>query len=305
MGKITNEFDAPLPFVAACGGSSWKPNENKLYVTQLFAPPMIRRLTIDHFDEIETDVIDLYYRILGSATHSVCQKALEGKIGVQTELRVAMPKEWFGIEITGRIDYINYFTSTLADIKTSSVAIHGRGIKDDWVAQANIYRYMLYRIHDYKVDNLEVYPLYRDWSGAKAGKDHPVSPYGCIELPIWPIKETHAFIEKCVADNMVEKVRFCNDEERWKTPDSYAVKKKGAVKAVAATTMIDGERVPIPTKEIATEIMNSKKNSKELSVEFRPGGCRRCTGYCDVKAICKKVNKAQWAKDKKGTKDES
>ena len=68
---------------------------------------------------------------------------------------------------------------------------------------------------------------------------------------------------------MAKKVRFCTDEERWKTSDCYAVKKKGTPKAIAATTLIDGERVPIPTKEIATEIMNSKKNAEELSVEFR------------------------------------
>ncbi len=303
--KVTNIAEAPKPFLWATEGSSWPPNPDRLYVTQLFAPPMQRRLMIDHYDEIENDVVDYYYRILGTAVHSVIEQAAKDRIGISTEVRVAMPKEWFGIMITGRIDWIDYIDSILADIKTASAAIAGRGVKDDWVYQGNIYRYMLYRIHGWKAENLRIYPLYRDWSGAKAGHDHPISPYGDIELPIWTIKETHAFIEKCVADHMAKKVRFCTDEERWKTPDCYAVKKKGAAKAVAATTMIDGERVPIPTKELATEIMNSKKNAKELSIEFRPGGCRRCEGYCDVREVCKKVNKAQWAKDKKETTDEN
>ena len=295
--KVTNIAEAPKPFVWATEKSSWPPNPNRLYVTQLFAPPMQRRLTIDYYDEIENDVIDYYYRILGSSVHSIIEQAAKDRIGVQTEVRVAMPKEWFGIEITGRIDWIDYIDSILADIKTASASTYGRGVKDDWVSQGNIYRYMLYRIHGLKMDNLHIYPLYRDWSGAKAGHDHPISPYGDIELPVWTIKETHAFIEKCVADHLAKKTRFCTDEERWKTPDCYAVKKKGAAKAVAATTMIDGERVPIPTKELATEIMNSKKNAKELSVEFRPGGCRRCSGYCDVRDICKRVNAAEWKKD--------
>lgn len=303
--KVTNIAEAPKPFLWATENSSWPPNPDRLYVTQLFAPPMQRRLMIDHYDEIENDVIDYYYRILGSAVHSVIEQAAKDRIGISTEVRVAMPKEWFGIQITGRIDWIDYIESILADIKTASAAIAGRGVKDDWVYQGNIYRYMLYRIHGYKAENLRVYPLYRDWSGAKAGHDHPLSPYGDIEIPIWSIKKTHAFIEKCVADHMAKTVRFCTDEERWKTPDSYAVKKKGAAKAVAATTMVDGERVPIPTKEMAIDIMNSKKNSKELSIEFRPGGCRRCDGYCDVRDVCKKVNKAQWAKDKKETTDEN
>lgn len=303
--KVTNISNAPKPFLWATEGSSWPPNPDRLYVTQLFAPPMQRRLMIDHYDEIENDVIDYYYRILGTAVHSVIEQAAKDRIGISTEVRVAMPKEWFGIQITGRIDWIDYIDSILADIKTASAAIAGRGVKDDWVYQGNIYRYMLCRIHGWKAENLRIYPIYRDWSGAKAGHDHPISPYGDIELPVWTIKETHTFIEKCVADHLAKKTRFCTDEERWKTPDCYAVKKKGAAKAVAATTMVSGERVPIPTKELATEIMNSKKNAKELSVEFRPGGCRRCDGYCDVRAVCKEVNKAQWDKDKKETKDES
>ncbi|KKL12495.1 hypothetical protein LCGC14_2442600, partial [marine sediment metagenome] len=56
-----------------------------------------------------------------------------------------------------------------------------------------------------------------------------------------------------------------------------------------------------PTKELATKIMNSKKNAKELSVEFRPGGCRRCDGYCDVRDVCKRVNAAEWKKDAEKT----
>ena len=302
--KVTNITEAPKPFLWATEKSSWPPNKDRLYVTQLFAPPMMRRLMIDHYDEIENDVIDYYYRILGSSVHSIIEQAAKDRIGVQTEVRVAMPKAWFGIEITGRIDWIDYIDSILADIKTANAAIAGRGVKDDWVSQGNIYRYMLYRIHGLKMDNLRIYPLYRDWSGAKAGKDHPISPYGNIELPVWTIKETHAFIEKCVADHLAEKVRFCTDEERWKTPDCYAVKRKGVAKAVAATTMVDGERIPIPTKELATKILNTKSNTKDLFVEYRPGGCRRCSGYCDVRQVCKRVNAAEWAKDKKETKNE-
>ena len=80
-----------------CENSSWPPNPNRLYVTQLFAPPMQRRLMIDHYDEVENDVIDYYYRILGTAVHSVIEKAAKDRIGISTEVRVAMPKEWFGL----------------------------------------------------------------------------------------------------------------------------------------------------------------------------------------------------------------
>ncbi|KKL56951.1 hypothetical protein LCGC14_2240320, partial [marine sediment metagenome] len=69
--RVTNIAEAPKPFLWATENSSWPPNKDRLYVTQLFAPPMQRRLMLDHYDEIENDVIDYFYRILGSSIHSV------------------------------------------------------------------------------------------------------------------------------------------------------------------------------------------------------------------------------------------
>jgi hypothetical protein len=119
------------------------------------------------------------------------------------------------------------------------------------------------------------------------------------------LKETHQFIEKCVADHTSEKVRFCSDEERWKSDDCYAIKKKGQVKAVAATmTTKEKGRISIPTEADAKMIIQQKglDTNKEIYIEHRPGSCRRCDGYCDVRDICKKVNKAWWEKDNPKTK---
>jgi hypothetical protein len=300
MGTLHNRHDAPLPFVLASGGNSWKPKEDRLYVTQLFAPPMVRRLTIDYFDEIENDVADFFYRILGSAVHNVCEQAVKDQFGIVAEKRVFAPKEWFGVEISGRIDYINMITNTLADIKTASAAMYGRGVKDEWTYQANIYRYLLWRIHGYTVDNLAIYPLYRDWSKGKAeGYGYPASPYDYINLPVWTMDETFDFITKCVADHGQEVTRMCNDEERWKTPDCFAVCKKGSAKAVAATIFDDAtqKRVPIPSKALAQQVINDKGLDKDpkVFIQTRKGGCRKCDSYCDVSDICKRVNAKWWA----------
>jgi hypothetical protein len=253
-----------------------------------------------YFDEIVSDVSDFYYRILGSAVHNVCEKAAKDKFGIAVEKRVFMPKEWFGIEISGRIDWIDFITSTLADIKTASAAIYGRGVKDEWTYQANIYRYMLWRIYGYEVDNLAIFPLYRDWTKAKADQyDYPSSPYDFFNLPVWTMDETHDFIAKCVADHTTETPRFCSDEERWKTPDCYAVKRKGAAKAIAATVVgDDGKRDKIITKEQAQRVINDKglDTDKDVFIETRKGGCRKCDSYCDVSTICRRVNAEWWKK---------
>jgi hypothetical protein len=260
---------------------------------------MVRKLTMAFFDEIESDVSDFYYRILGSAVHKVCEEACKDKFGIVSEQRVFMPKEWFGIEISGRIDYIDFLTSTIADIKTSSAAIYGRGVKDEWTYQANIYRYMVWRIYGWTADNLAIYPLYRDWTGGKAQlRDYPSSPYDNFNLPVWTMDETFDFITKCVADHGQEVTRFCTDEERWKTEDCYAVKKKGGGKAIAATVVNgEGKRVNLTTKAMAQQVINDKglDTDKNVYIETRKGGCRKCESYCDVSSICRRENAQWWA----------
>jgi hypothetical protein len=296
--KITNGFNAPKPFIWATEGSNWPPNPDRIYVTQLAMSPMVRRLLLEHYDEMENDVISYYYRILGSAIHSVIENAAKNRIGIATELSVRLPKELFGIEISGRIDWIDTIESILADIKTAGVNSASFGLKDDWVIQANVYRYMLWKTHRYLVDNLRIYPFYRDWMPTQAGNgDHPISPYGDIELPVWSIKETEDYIAERVKLHMSDKVTPCTDDERWKSPDCFAVMKRGQKKAVAATMYIDGDRKPIPTEKDAMNIIREKglSDNEDIYVEKRVGMYRRCEGYCDCSDLCKKYHPEMWS----------
>jgi hypothetical protein len=113
------------------------------------------------------------------------------------------------------------------------------------------------------------------------------------------MEDTFDFITKCVADHGQEVTRMCTDEERWKTPDCYAVCKKGTAKAVAATVYDEAteKRISIPTKAVAQQIINDKGLDKDpkVFIQTRKGGCRKCDSYCDVSEICKRVNAKWWA----------
>jgi len=263
---------------------------------------MQRKLMIENWDKMEVDCVALHYRMMGSSIHYVLEQAAKDRLGVQTEIRLNLPPACFGIEIRGRADWLDYTESTLGDIKTCSTYTDGREIKEEWIQQLNIYRYILRRVFDYTADNLRVFPYFKDWSLSQTtNSNYPKSPYGCIEIPVWEWKQTHDFIEKRVAENLQENIRFCTDEERWKIPPRYAVMRKGYKKALAATMVVDGNRTDILSREAAQSIINQKglHSDKDVYIEERKGECRRCENYCDMRDVCKITNADKWKEDLK------
>jgi len=293
--KLTNNFNTPEIFLRALRGSSWRPNQERLSVTSLYQPPMIRHLTIKYWDELEVEASDLFYRLDGTALHSVLEEASEDCVGIVTELPLRLPKELFGMEISGRLDEWNMLEDSITDAKNTGVMGIARGIKEDWVIQANVYRYMVWKLHHHAVRTLKIALKLRDWTPSQAGRgDYPSSPFTEFTLPIWDFDKTEKYIQSRVDLYLQKDVPLCTDEERWKTPECYAVKKKGVKKAVAATMVVDGNRVPIPTEEAAKEIIREKGNDPKMYVEHRLGEYRRCQAYCDCRHICRKYNPQCW-----------
>ena len=154
---------------------------------------------------------------------------------------------------------------------------------------------MVWKLHHHAVKTLKIALKLRDWTPSQAGRgDYPSSPFTEFTLPIWDFDKTEKYIQSRVDLYMQKDVPLCTDEERWKTPECYAVKKKGVKKAVAATMVIDGNRVPIPTEEAAKKIICEKGNSPQMYVEHRPGEYRRCASFCDCRTLCRKYNPILW-----------
>lgn len=292
--RLTNEFNTPEIFMRALQGSSWKPNKDRLSVTTLCQPPMIRHLTIEHWDELSVEASDLFYRLDGSALHYVLEKAAEGCVGIETELSLQLPKELFGMVISGRLDEWNMLEDSITDAKNTGVMGVARGIKDDWVIQANVYRFMVWKLYNHAVKKLRVAVKLRDWLPSNAGRDdYPSSPFAEFAIPLWDFDKVEAYIQSRVDLYMQEEVPMCTDEERWKSPDCFAVKRKGVKKAVAATIVVGDKRIAIPTEAEANAII-LKKGGTDLYVEHRPGGYRRCDAYCDCRTLCRKYNPGLW-----------
>jgi hypothetical protein len=296
--KLTNYFNVPRPFYEAIKKMSWKPNPDKLYVTQLGQPPMIRHLQIKYWDEMEVDASDFFYRLFGQAMHHVLEDAAKDLPDVVVEKSYSIPAEVFGIEISMRVDWIEGTPYvTVGEAKTAGVMSIKNGVKDDWIYQANVYRYAINFIDKVLVKKLKAYILLRDWIPSKLREDgYPRTPFVELDIPILPLEEVHRWIQERVNIHLSTPVPQCTMEDKWQDPDHYAVMEKGKVKAIAATVVgEDGERRNIESKEEAEEIIHGKGLTKEyergkIYIATRVGEPRHCLFYCDCREICKKVN---------------
>lgn len=134
--------------------------------------------------------------------------------------------------------------------------------------------------------------LIRDWSRREAQNkaDYPQAPVQVIELPLWPLEKTEAYIrerielhrEAKVKNDWEEELPPCSEDERWLRGTTYAVKKEGRKTAVR---VFDDEE---QAKALAEEVKGF--------VEIRKGEAVRCTGnFCGVNKWCKQFQKGEEA----------
>ena len=103
-----------------------------------------------------------------------------------------------------------------------------------------------------------------------------------MELPLWPLEKTEAYIRERleahrnakVADDWGDALPECTEEERWIRATQYAVKREGRKTAI---------RVLDDLKE--AEALAEKEKG---FVEIRKGEAIRCTNnFCGVNQWCK------------------
>ena len=65
--KVTNKFGVPAPLVTLATREYYSKGAAQYSVTELLASPRIRRLREQYNDQIEEDVSDMLWSLLGSA----------------------------------------------------------------------------------------------------------------------------------------------------------------------------------------------------------------------------------------------
>lgn len=267
---LTNRYNLPEPLVRAVRNDKYSRGESDYTVTQLLQPPQISHLIREY--GVEEDVADRIWSLLGSATHSVLERAYEEVSGCIVEERFYA--DILGKKIGGQIDVFDPQCSTLYDYKVTSVwSAEG---KPEWDKQLNMLRYLLYQ-NGVVANKLTIIPIFRDWVKAKSliEKDYPVSQCVPIDIPIWPLDTVKEYMEERVREHMQSVPRPCTDEERWATIEQWALMKDGRKSAVKLH----------PTEAAAKKHL-ARAGSGHVIVH-RPKTFKRCENYCPVAPHCK------------------
>ena len=277
--KITNKHGVPEPLVTLASKEYYTKGASQYSVTELMSPPKIRRLREQYNDEIEQDVSDMLWSMLGSALHVVMERGETP--GFISEERLFASVD--GMTISGAIDLQQQVDGgvILIDYKfTSAWAVMAE--KQEWVQQLNVYKWLVETVKKVPVVGLRICALVRDFSRHDTGKEgYPQAPICMVDIPMWDIVATETYIrerlemhrEAKVSHDLGEPIQPCSDAERWMSETVFAVKREGRKTAIRVFKTIE------EAKELA---------AKERGyVESRPGEPKRCTGnYCGVAQWC-------------------
>lgn len=283
--KLTNKLQLPQPLFDAVANDGYSRGNSDISVTQLIDPPRKVELIRRHDDELEEDVSDRIFALFGQAIHTILERA--NRTGDVENRLFAQVATWV---VSGQYDRVALIPDSegrmvLQDWKTAKVNEVINGIKPERELQLNCLAYLAH-LHGYQVDALEAIFILRDWSKVRAAKDggYPQQQVHVAKLPLWAPEEAARYIGERVALHFrvrtgIDPLPDCTAEERWASPDRFAVMQKGRKRA---TKLCDWEA------EAVAYINN--KGLKDAWVERRPGESLRCQHYCSAAPVC-----SQWA----------
>ena len=283
--KITNNHNLPKPIVALANRQFYSKGDSDYSATEIISPPRIQRLRKKHDHEIEQDVSDMVWSMLGSALHVVAERSVIPN-HINEERLVA---EVNGVRLSGAIDLqeiLDDGTVIISDYKTTS-AWALMNDKPEWEQQQNIYAYLVHKAKGVKVVGLNIVAIVRDWSRREAQNkpNYPQSTMVSVPVALWSMEKTEAYIKERIELHRSSKVNSdwdeelppCSEEERWVRETKYAVKKEGRKTAVRV----------YETEEEAKALLSEMTAKDKGFIEIRKGEPVRCTGnYCSVNAWC-------------------
>jgi hypothetical protein len=284
--QYTNNFGLPDAVVKALLFDDYDyENAGDLSATGAIQPVRIRQLTKRHGAKLSEDVSDLIWRVIGSIGHRIIERGAPANTFSEERLRT----ELHGWIITGQVDLMRQHGNTYAieDFKFRSVWA-AKDLKPEDEKQLNIYA-TLARHNGFVVTQLRIISVLRDWSKLRAAREADYPQVGVVvrEVPLWSPEEQEAFLGNRVrAHQQAEKLAddalpMCTEEERWRKPDVWAVKKRGGKRALPG-----GLHSSQSSAEAWAIIKQGSAAKQSVEIEYRPGVDTRCLHYCTVRDFC-------------------
>lgn len=264
--NLTNLHGLPDALVNAVKNDPYT-GGGDISVTKLIDSPQKRFLARKFKEAVVEDVSERIWSLMGQAVHTVLERAQTSAL---VEKRLFAEVE--GWKLSGQFDRVHLADGVMQDWKVCSV-YKAEG-DESWTRQQNVLRWLAAQ-NGITVDRLQVVAIFRDWKKSEASRkpEYPQQAVKVIDLPVWPLDETYAYISERVrlhqsaeAGQPVE----CTDDERWYSGTVYALKKIGGKRALRISRSRDELDIPGDGYEI----------------EERRGENRRCDSYCEVAPFC-------------------
>jgi hypothetical protein len=271
----------PEYLVRAVSGDKYEPRPDRMSVTRLIGPPLIRTLEMLHYDDITEQVEDKLWALDGIGFDYIMKHYSQWGL---TNIKLEVPFPVHKLTVVAKLDYYNVLEYVLADLKRTSVWSILDAIKNgktDWEKQLNIYCWLLKHVApQLAVNELQIHAFARDWRPVEKLRDNRNYPkkMEIITIPNWGTANQLDYIDAQLKDHELNPERECTPEEKWQKSDKWAVKGLGNKTA-------KGGKVCNSEAE-AKAFINSKPN-KPWEIEFRAGECVRCKSYCNVSQFCK------------------
>jgi hypothetical protein len=279
--KLTNKYGIPQTFINILKRPTYSKGKAHLSATQLLNSPKIVALTKKFDDEIEQDASEMVWSIFGSAVHNVLEHGKDDNHLVEERIHA----EFDGWNISGAVDLqiLNSDGVDIRDYKTTSVWA-AMNEKPEWEDQLNVYAWLVEKVKKVPVTSLGIVAILRDWKEreSKQKEGYPEAPVKELPIRLWSMEERTAYISSRIAmhsacDFALETdgdLPDCTPAEMWEKPTTWAIKKKGGVRAFKV----------YETEEHAKEAIENM--DKVYEIEVRKGERTRCENYCPVSPYC-------------------
>lgn len=272
--KLTNRANLPEAFVRAVSNEQYSRGDADISVTGLLKPPKAAVIERQHWDEIEEDVSDRVWALLGQVTHTILERANMTAIA---ERRLSIEVE--GWKVSGGMDLYSD-DGVLTDYKLTSVWKLVKGDVEDWEKQLNLYAVIL-RANGIEPKQMRVVAILRDWSRRDAEKDEAYPQAAVVNVPIklWPAEKAEAYMRERVILHRQARLSGvlpdCTKEDRWERGEAWAVKRVGNKTAMRGGIF--------KTEAEARAFVGFDKDKE---IEHRPGVSARCENYCNAFKWC-------------------
>ena len=280
--KITNKHGVPDVIWRAAQNDKYSRGLADISVTQLIDAPQIAVLRERHVEELESDVVDRMWSLLGTAVHSLLEHASEGAL---VEERLFCKAG--GLTISGAIDVQEEEEDgsiSIMDFKVTGAASVQYG-KDSWHNQLNCYAYLVRKNKGKPVKRLQICAILRDWKKSEMLRDsrYPKSPIILVEIPVWSDARQDGYIETRAQLHYAARQGDpvpCTQVDRWERNERWAVLKTPKAKRALRNYQSEAEAI-------------AAADGKYI-VQHRPGTCVRCEqDFCGVAKWCQQWKEIQ------------